>query len=449
MLDPAPSRPNGLVVVLGGGIAGLAAASRLSQAGLRVLVIERERQGGGQHRGCDIGPYTFDAGSIFYERSAALFDLAPGLRDLCPAVTRVQRRITPGGAIRHYPFDPRELLARRVPDLLHAMADLAWSRLTVRRNGTLDAICRQRLGRHLFESTGLAAYIARFHHEPPGSVDESFFFHRMAYVARATQPAALARMALRAAAGQPAGARIRPPLHVRPREGFAPLFARITAHLAGRGVQFRFGEELFALRREGRFFLLCTTAGTFHAEAVVSTIPLDTLHRALFATGSGLVSLDMTALFVSAARLSPQLGNVLYNFDGKGLWKRATIYSRIYPQEHESREFLTVEAMIPQDASPAPGAVFADFQRHMEGLRLADGLVLEGHAHAGNAYPLYTPGSGAVTGQILRRIERAGIVLAGRQGRFEYLPTSSSVIRRVAEELDSARLLSAVCGPTA
>ncbi len=432
------------MVVLGGGIAGLAAADQLSRAGLRVLVIERSAQAGGLHRASHIGPYTFDAGSIFYEQGARLFDLAPGLRDLCPTVARVQRRIAPDGTVRHYPFEPREWLDQPLPDMVRTIADLAWSRLTVRRDGTLDALCRKRLGRRLFESSGLASYIARFHHVPPHEIDESFFFHRMAFVARATRPGGLARMALRTLTA--ASPRPRPLLHVRPREGFAPIFARIVAHLAARGVEFRFGEELFALHRKDRFFLLCTTAGTLRAEAVVSTIALDSLHKVMFGTGSGLVSLDMTTLFVSAASLDPRLGNVLYNFHRAGWWKRATIHSRIYPEPRTGREFLSVEATIPKQGRHDPGAAFADFQRHMADLGLAQGLALEGHERVRNCYPLYTPGSNANIRQVLDRIAGAGIVLAGRQGRFEYLPTSSGVIRRVAEELDAARHLTALSG---
>ncbi|MEJ2410719.1 MAG: NAD(P)-binding protein [Novosphingobium sp.] len=214
MLDPAPARPPGVIVVLGAGIAGLAAADRLCRAGWRVRVVERGADVGGFHRACHIGPYTFDAGSIFYEEHARLFDLAPGLRELCPKVNRHQRRIAPDGTIRHYPFTPDEFRGRPFAELVRALIDLLWSRLTVRRNGTVDAISRKRLGRRLFESTGLAAYIARFHHVSPGEIDESFFFHRMAFVARATRMDALARMALRNMFAR-SGDRSRPPLRHR------------------------------------------------------------------------------------------------------------------------------------------------------------------------------------------------------------------------------------------
>ena len=51
--------------------------------------------------------------------------------------------------------------------------------------------------------------------------------------------------------------------------------------------------------------------------------------------------------------------------------------------------------------------------------------------------------------QVTHRIARQGVVLAGRLGRFEYLPTSSGVIRRVREELDAAGLFAPAPGMAA
>ncbi|SFF86733.1 Protoporphyrinogen oxidase [Novosphingobium sp. CF614] len=454
MADRIPAQrggpgPGGLVVVLGGGIAGLAAADRLSQAGWRVRIVEKDRRCGGVHRARQIGPYTFGVGSIFYEENARLFDLAPGLRNLCPTVMRVQRRIAPDGAILHYPLEPREFLRQSPLRLARSVVDLAWSRLWVRRDGTLDAIARQRLGGSFFESTGLASYISRFHHVSPREIDEVFFFRRMAYVERFTRIGALARSAARSLLSRaPVNQRTRRPLRVRPREGFEPIFERIERRLAASGVEFSLGDALLSLRREGGLFHLRTASGSCFAEAVVSTIPLDSLHQAMFGVGSGLVSLDMTTLFVSAAHLDRRLGNVLFNFHPRGQWKRATIYSRIYPDAAGrdggfDREFLAVETTIPPGGSHDPQRIFEDFRKHMTVLGLARDLTLEGHERVENCYPLYTPGSGAILEQALHRISRSGIILAGRQGRFEYLPTSSGVILRVMQELDAAGLFAA------
>ncbi|MED5547480.1 MAG: FAD-dependent oxidoreductase [Pseudomonadota bacterium] len=429
------------VVVLGGGIAGLSAADILSTAGMRVTLIEERDACGGTHRSRTIGPYTFDVGSIFYENSARLFHLAPGLREMCPQVIRRQRRIAPGGGLAHYPLEPREFLRRPPRELAAALIDLAVSRLAVRRDGSLAAISTQRLGKRFFAQTGLRSYITRFHHVPPEEVSESFFFHRMAFIEKATRPREMARLAVRAllSRGSVAG-RPRPALHVRPREGYAPLFAAITDRLAERGVDIRTATALRTLSGGNGSYRIETDHGSLDATAVVSALPLDTLHRALFGAPSGLTSLGMTTLFVSAAQLSSETGNVLFNFDTRGRWKRATIYSRIYPEPQMPREFFAVECTLPPGGEHAPKDVFADFRDHLSAIGLARDLRLEGHEHVPDCYPLYRPETEGVLRDTLARIEGQGIVLAGRQGRFEYLPTSSGVIRRVGEELARAAL---------
>jgi len=441
--DGAPVPPRRLVI-LGAGIAGLSAADRLSKAGYAVTILESSQRCGGTHQSYQIGPYTFDVGSIFYEATAPIFQLAEGLKEQCPTVLRRQRRIGPSGEPLHYPLEPRELLHNAPLKVVSGLADMFASRLLVRTDGTLDAISRKRLGRRFFEGTGLRAYITRFHHVAPEKLDEAFFYHRMRFIEKATRLLPMIRTGLRSVfSRKTVNAHIRRALHIRPFAGFDTLFVPIRQRLEAQGVRFVFGETVEAIDRLGGQFTVRTATGEYSAEAVVSTIPLDALHRILFGVPSGLVSLDMTTLFVSAERLDPRLGVVLFNFHADGLWKRATIYSRLYPEAPTTREFFAVEVTIPEGGSHEPEKAFADFAAHFTRLGLADDLRLEGNVHLKDTYPLYAPGSLAAVEKALERVAETGVLAAGRQGRFEYLPTSSLVIRRVREELESAGLISA------
>ncbi|EHJ61756.1 hypothetical protein NSU_1265 [Novosphingobium pentaromativorans US6-1] len=432
-------------MVLGAGIAGLTAAECLSDAGFRVTVIDRRNACGGIHRSRRIDEYTFDVGSIFYEDNARIFSLAPDIKDMCPSVRRVQRRVSPSGRLLHYPLDVREMAAELGIGLAPALLDLALSRLFVRRDGTLDAISRQRLGKQLFEATGLKAYMARYHHRAPSRIDEEFFFRRMAQIEKSTRLSVLLRTGLASLLGPShRPEQIRRPLRVRPECGFEALFSPIAARLAAKGVRFELGQSLESLRFDGKVHMLRTDKAYHFADAVVSTIPLDTVHKALFGEGSGLVSLDMTTLFVSADWIAAEAGNVLFNFHKAGRWKRATIYSRIYPapddRRSSMREYLAVEITVPPGEAHDPLSAFDDFSRHVTALGIARNLALEGHEQVADAYPLHAPGTKAKVQSLLAAISAKGIVMAGRQGRFEYLPTSSGVIRRVIEELESAGL---------
>lgn len=440
--QPGPAAPGTeSVLVLGAGIAGLAAADLLSRRGLAVTVLEASARCGGTHRSRRIGSYSFDVGSIFYEEAARLFDLAPGLREACPQVRRVQRRICPDGALLHYPIEPRDLLRWPRPRQLRALADLLRCRALMRRDGTLETACLARLGPTIFRDTGLQSYITRFHHVPPAEIDEEFFFRRMGFIERATRPGALARAAWRALRRKPFRRGPPQPLRVRPAAGFEPLFDAVRATLEARGVRFAMSETLQRLSGGPGDFTVTTSAGSHRAAAVVSTVPLETLHQALWGRGSGLRSLDMLTLFVSAGRLAPETGTVLFNFHGEGRWKRATIYSRIYPEQAgDGRAFFAAEVTLPPGHPPDPEAAFADLRGHLERLDIAGDLRLEGHELVSDCYPLYAPGHAGRIEALLARLAATGVVLAGRQGRFEYLPTSSGVIRRVAEELAAGGL---------
>lgn len=441
MLDPRPSGSVGTVIILGAGVAGLFAADRLSKAGLDVTVIERTDRCGGAHRSHGIGGYTFDLGSFFYEEGARIFELAPQLREICPKVLRIQRRIAPSGAILHYPLDPRDVLRQSPWQFPFALLDLAASRLGVRRNGTLEAISRKRLGRTFFATTGLEAYLTRFHHLPPNKVDEEFFFHRMAHIERSTSAKALIQAAMRSLTSRKPHAVPQRALRVRPQSGFEAIFNPIAQRLQSRGVRFYLLENVQRIGQDGAIYHVRTDKGSYLADTIVSTIPLEAMHKAAFGKSSGLVSLGMTTLFISAEWLDPRAGNVLFNFHSQGAWKRATIYSRIYSGTTRGREFFTVEATIAPATAHDPQSSFEDFRAHVTRLGLARGLVLEGHDLVDDCYPLYSPGSCTRVQAVRDRVSAFGIVAAGRQGRFEYLPTSSGVIRRVEEELVAAGLL--------
>ncbi|WP_249306496.1 FAD-dependent oxidoreductase [Rhodobacter capsulatus] len=429
------------VLVIGGGIGGLVAADVLARAGHRVLVIEAGDWLGGMHHSVEIGPYSFDLGAIFYEEEAALFALAPGLRDLCPQVQRVQCRIDPEGALCHYPIELRDL--RRWPRarLAGAVAAMLAARLLVRPDGTLDRACVNRLGPVFYRGTGLRDYVARFNVSPPEAIDAEFFVDRMRFVHRQTAFAAMLRAGWNGLRHGAFRVKPREPLRVRPRAGYGVLFERIRARLEAAGVRFVLQAPVTRIERDAAGRMVVTTAaGAFTAGTVIGAAPLDMLHRAVFGTASGFESLSLLTLFVSAGRFAPGAGDLLFNFHGEGRWKRATFYSRIYPDPAIPREYFSVEVTLRPEERLTPEAVFAEFAAQCLRLGLGEDLRLEGAVTTPQAYPLYRPGQLARRAAVLERLAQAGVMPVGRQGRFEYLPTASGVARRVQEELTRAGL---------
>lgn len=431
------------VIVLGGGVAGLAAAQRLAENGFTPLVIETRDQLGGAHQSREIGPYTFDVGSFFYEESSRLFDLAPDIKALCPTVLRQQRRLAPDGQLRRYPLDLQEFLKSPFRERIRVMADMIRARLTERRDGSLARICRKRLGPRFFENSGLRGYIERFNRLDSSEIDEAFFFHRMGFVNSMTRLPQIFKKARQLALGKIPSPPPKVALRVRPRDGHEPLFSAIRAHLEQAGVRFHLQERVCTVTRHGDGFTVETERQSYTAEALVSSIPLDQLHQMVLGQAAKTQSIDLLTHFVSAKSLHPDCGNVLYNFHSSGKWKRATIYSRIYPTPESERDFFSVETTITPEEQIDPEKAFAAIAEQFETHGLAKDLRYEGHHVTKAAYPLYRQGCLEDRAAAIARLEALGIILVGRQGRFEYLPTATRVMVQVSSLLsDREPLLS-------
>lgn len=420
--------------MIGAGAAGLSAAHHICRDTKSIIVIDHSKHCGGFHKDRRIGPYSFDLGSIFYEVNSRLLDLAPGLRDLCLPVQRVQKRIEQSNRIAKYPFETREIRSWPVKHQLATLRDAFVTRHLSKPNGALDTLCVNRLGSTLFRETGLQDYVKRLNHLDPGEMDETFFYRRMGQIDRATRGSVWSKLRQARKLGRKLPA-AKPKMLVRPPEGFSAIFEKIQMHLERNGVTFRLGEAIHAISRENGVFLVDTDAGQIKAKSVISSAPVETIYRLLFGRPTDLESLDLTTLFVSAERLDDRLGNVFYNFTRHGAWKRGTVYSKFYPDLGEGRSFFSVERTSLVHETVEPEDAFAEFAAQLQKLGLANDLKLEGSAFTRNCYPLYRTGFLDRVNQITRDIEEAGITLVGRQGRFEYLPTSSLVIKQVISTL--------------
>lgn len=69
------SEQSGEIVVIGAGIGGLAAATRLAKAGFKVRIFEASSQPGGKCRTININGYSFDTGPSLLTLPAVYRDL--------------------------------------------------------------------------------------------------------------------------------------------------------------------------------------------------------------------------------------------------------------------------------------------------------------------------------------------------------------------------------------
>ncbi|MAC82092.1 MAG: hypothetical protein CML66_29030 [Rhodobacteraceae bacterium] len=428
------------VIILGAGAAGLTAASELSNTGLTVIVIDKRSRCGGMHRSCNIGNFTFDSGSIFFEDTHPFFEMFESIKPLYLQVLRRQGRVTPAGKVLHYPFELGEVLTWPLGKLTRISFELLYQRLARRLSRRApedaEAFSIHRIGRTAYEASGLKYYISRFHRHDPKRIDIMFAGQRMRFVQNETRFRSVVMAITRQLLGKTARTKIRKELLVRPREGFDSVYDEVRFQLEARGVQFLMNAPFEEMERQDGIFKVMTPIGPVSAPNVVSAIPLETLHHAVFGCEAELESLDLLTLFISVSNIPGFDGNVLFNFHERGCWKRATIYSRIYGQV-DGREYFAVEVTQRKHARQEPTVVFEEFRRDVADLSLfADDLEMLGWDVIEDAYPLYHKGCRQTLDQAVKRVMDFGIVPVGRQGRFAYLPVSAGVVAKTRAELE-------------
>ncbi len=415
------------VVILGAGISGLVAAKVLADQGWRVTLLEPAAMAGGNQRSRTIGDFTFDIGSFIFFDDGAFFRLFPEAGRTCQPVAIAATRITPTGRIHAYPISIRDdVLRQPITAMLLDLASLLYARIVSHRPVSAGSFARYYLGRRLFVRTGLSNYITRMFGIAADDIDYAFAEKRMAWIARSARISSLTDRLVpkRRAASRPAARPV-----VRPRAGFEGLFATAIAQLRDAGVDVRFDVALAAIDGSIGAMAVHTDGDTLTADRVVSTLPLNlTAGLCGVAPSPTLQSVTLLTLYVSFKGELGFTSGILCNFSNDGAWKRLTVHSRVYGQV-DGYDYLGVEVPLTSGDADAQAA-FEDFAVHMRRSRLLDGdALLVGHDVTPGAYPIYRRGASDESRRLIEEIEARGVDLIGRQGRFDYLPTSSAAAK--------------------
>ncbi|MGI6244713.1 MAG: NAD(P)-binding protein [Pseudochelatococcus sp.] len=426
-------------IVLGAGVSGLVSAAVL-EARLNgpVLLVDEYERVGGNHISVDVGPYTFDIGSFFFQDDSPLLTHFPEMLQVYHDIGRYSiSRLTPYGGVSRYPVDVRRDLFGGGPvELARILFSLLSARLRVDPARNAESYMTFWMGRRFAARSGLQGYLERFYGTSPERIEALFTQKRMGWIAEAgSLKGVLGVLRPKKRSAGPTNRQL-----IRPREGFRPLYAVAAEALRAKGVTIALGAQMQGIDRleDGRIRLR-TAQGEHVAPMMVSTIPVN---RALALCGlpedPRIRSTTLTSLLYSFEGNRNFDSNVLYNFSDGGLWKRLTVFSDFYG-EVAGRSYFAVEVVSASEAI-APDAAHADFRRHTEKAGILSGdLRLEGALITGNAYPAYLDGASVAAEAAARQLEEHGILAFGRQGGFDYQPTAR-VSTLVAEERISAAL---------
>ena len=322
---------------------------------------------------------------------------------------------------------------------VRSATDYCLGRLTRGSPANAQEACQRLFGRYLYQKVGLQNYIDRFNGVPGTQIDPLFVEKRMQFLIRAASLSGFAERIVQAI-----GAKIlmRPDKRslgralVRPVGGFVELYQPARAQLEKSGATFMLGAEIGSIARERDGFTVTGSFGRHRFDRVVNTMPLDVIWPIIGKNEELLITYSpLQTLFVSHSGPIGFSAPILYNFHQRGDWKRLTLHSEAYGLV-DGRHYFSVEFPNCPPEKVSLEELFKGFAASAKEFGLFQGdLTLHGNFLTRKAYPLYSIGIEGVLDAAFRELDEFGIITAGRQGRFEYLPTSTLVAAAVLKEI--------------
>ncbi|MEM5515591.1 FAD-dependent oxidoreductase [Henriciella sp. AS95] len=416
------------VTVLGAGISGLTLAHDFAATGHSVLLVDAYQHAGGNHQSFNVGGMSFDVGAIFFWSDYPQFQMFPELFEQTIPLTWSFQRVTPAGKLAKYPLDLKlDLAALPKAKLVRVLFSGLRARLAGNAKTSAYEFLRYYLGETLMRTSGILNYVHRFYGLPAKEISYDFAEARMEPIARNATVTGVLGMARKKF-----GAKV---LNnetfcvARPKTGFPDYYALAIDTLRAKGVTVRLGtsiEQIVAVPDGTRIRL---GDRTVKSRRTISTLPMQmTAEIAGCAGEDAPASKGLHSLYCRFRGERGFQSLILYNFHERGRWKRLTMHSDYYGKDGDW-EYFSVEVTADDDTETAEN-LFDDLRTTTQAFGLFQGtLELAGSQYTDFAYPLYDHSSAKRRDALIKNIEAAGLELAGRQGRFQYLPTSDHTIK--------------------
>lgn len=435
-----------MIVVLGGGITGLAAANVLTEAGRKVLVVEKEEEPGGHCRSIAAGRYAFDmSGHFLHSSDPATLDWILGIAGIRWHLVARDARIWLRGKMTPYPFQAN-LKGHEPAFVRKCLGDFVAERIreAVEGEGTHGNLAEwllARFGKEMCRSF-FVPYNRKMWCVPLEEVGVEWTSWSVP-VPRFEDLLAGARGESREGMGYNATFRY-------PRRGGIGALPRALRKPLGSGVRTGIRVERVDLRRK---VVRLSDGKGIPFRAAISTLPLPDLAG----RSDGLASVAQRA-----SRSLKWVKVLAINFGVRGAGKTAGHW--IYVPER-SYPFFRVGFLSNVDRAAAPegcSSIFveksflpeadvrveAEVQSALRGLRkmgiLDGGSVIEERREVmlNPAYVIFDKSREKAVGILAREFRRHGVILAGRYGAWDYY----GMERSMADGMRAARELLALEG---
>lgn len=439
-----------MILVLGGGITGLAAARTLAAAGVEFLVIEAESEPGGWCRSISSGRYLFDrSGHFLHLSDPRMREWVLDLPDVSWETVARDARVFLRGKVTPYPFQAN--LYGHGPGLVRrCLTDFATERIRETVNGPVDA---KNFEEWLLRRFGRA--MCREFFFPYNRKMWRTSLRGMGYGWTSwSVPVPSIEDLLAGARGETRSGMGYNPSFLYPRSG--GIGALVSALSAGVRDRVRTATRIsrLDLRKQVAW---SSDDESFHFDAVISTVPLTEMARSCVSLPSGVRAAASTLRWVKV--LCVNLG-IREPVASHGHWIYAP--ERVYP-------FFRAGFLSNVSAAAAPkgcASVFVEssfpsrarvnipeeVRKATEGLRgmgvlppgrnpeIVEPVLLD------PAYVVFDHARDAAVRQVRGHLRKKGVFTAGRYGAWDYYGMEASMadgIRAAGEAIRKVRGISA------
>lgn len=418
-------------VILGGGVTGCTAAKILAERGEKVCIVDSYPTLGGNHKSWTYGDISFDIGSIFFWTGGDFFTAFPTAAAQCVPSPYTTQRIAPSRRVLKYPFDTREEFFRKpLSYKVQVFLDILISRLRYARPTSALDFIQGRIGHRLTADSGLLNHIRRLFGLEARDISVVLAERRMGWVRDASRLGSLwARLRKRPPVTDPRQEARR--CVARPRAGFGVMYAAVAQELRDCGVDALLACTDLRLEQQEGLFVLQAGGQQLSARNVLSTMPLTTTAALAGIEIEAPRSTTLYSLFCKSRGERGFASTVLYNFTDRAMWKRLTVHSDYYGRAPEGHEYFCIE--IPSDHGDLDAeTIMEDFRSSCRDFGIFQGeLIFVDVVKTDFAYPVLSPASIAASEAAIDRLEMMGIRMAGRQGRFDYIPSADSAVKKI------------------
>lgn len=416
-------------IVVGGGIAGLTLADKLSSAGIRVVVLEREEKVGGLARSLIYGDFIYDIGPKRFHTYSARVEAY--LRDVLGRAYRTIGRdsgVFLLGKFHHWPLQTSSIFRLPPKILARCMVDLF--RKPRFDNESFSSYILSRYGRTLYEIF-FRDYTLKFCHLEPEAIHEAWArasIHR-AIIDKRYQQGSLLDVAKVTLLPKKAKTRF-----LYPMGGMDKFNSALVKRIERQGGEVVVGAKTRLSGMPGEVPTVKTQGKIWAADRV-------------FWSGSIMRAYDDLLSGTRRKRLR-YLALALFNIEARAVFDRGNqwtyfsspefIISRTsYPRNFDSSLVppgwgsLVAEVTVPEDQSSIP---WDDWEnRVLEELEMAGICRRQDVANVHrqfipHAYPLYELHYPKHLARVQSELEAfPGLILAGRTGKFWYNNMDDSI----------------------